>query len=895
MNHRVPSTLTPILALLVALLGAGCNEGAFAVFDSAPGASILQPEHGSQVREGEQVVFRGVVDDRRTPMEDLLVSWTSSLDGQLFQGQPSADGSTGLQASSLTAGSHEITLRVVDPRGMSGTDRVTIAVLENGAPSIVITEPIASNVYHSDAAVSFVVGVIDPEDPPTALRVDWTEGGAPVLTDLIPDDGGTAIASLLVDEGSHTMLATVTDQEGKSSSATVSFVVGGPNGLPTCSLTTPLDGAVFVQGDAVTFVGMVDDPDVPSSALAVAWMDSADGPLGNSVPADSGSVAFSIATLSGGLHTVTMIVVDEVGATCADSVDIRISSPPSVVITSPVSGSTVGEGALVVLEGYTTDLEDLEESLTVMWFSTLDGQVGPATPDSAGFVSGAYIPNVLGTHLYSLVATDSEGLTGTATALLTVNGSPGAPVVSIGPATPNTLDDLVAAIDVGASDPEGDPLTYQWSWSVGGAPQPALTGSATVPAANTSRGQLWQVSVSASDGWSSGPPATASVTIVNAPPSVAVPAISPAVLYTTTSPTCGGAAGSDPDGDPVTVSVSWSVNGGAPVAGTSLPSSAIVKNDTVECTATPSDGTLTGVSATSPPVIVSNSAPTAPSVVINPLMPTPDDFLSCPMVSFGSDPDGDAVTYEYDWIINGLSMNLNANWLSWLWTSDQDVVTCQATASDGALTSLPGADTVTLCSQNTWYADADGDGFGDYSTEVVTCAPPAGWISVPGDCDDADATIYPTAGDTATDSVDSDCDGMDCEAADLNGTYFVVCLDNGDWFDAELACMAAGYDGLASLRTAAEETHVVNLLIATGSGNNNQPWIGFTDQSSPGTFEWTDGSPLTYSNWGTGQPDSGGSGSDCAVLDYSSGAANWDDVSCGQGSPGWTAFACSWR
>jgi hypothetical protein len=891
LRRRLLSTILAVAALVLS----GCSDGAFAALNSPPGASILEPEHGAQLREGELIAFRGLVDDRLTSFEDLIVSWTSSLDGQLFEGPPGPDGVTSFQAGVLSSGSHEITLRVVDPRGVSGTDRVTISVLDNGAPSIEITEPIATAIYHSDAPVSFVVGVLDPEDPPTALRVSWTADGDELLTDLIPDDSGTSIASLSLEEGSHTLLATVSDQEGKNSSATVSIVVGGPNGLPTCSLDSPQEGSVFVQGDAATFVGAAEDPDVPSSALAVAWLSSADGPLGNSVPADSGTVAFSTSSLSGGLHTVTMIVVDEVGATCADSVDIRISSPPSVVVTSPVNGSTVGEGQFVVLEGYSVDLEDAEESLTVVWFSSLDGEVGPDNPDSAGFVSGGYVPNLLGTHLYSLVATDSEGLTGTGTSTLTVNGSPGAPIVSIGPAAPDTLDDLVAIIDVSASDPEADPLTYQWTWSVGGVPQSGLAGSATVPASTTTRGELWEVSVTATDGWSSGPSATASVTIGNAPPMVSIPSISPSVLYTSTSPSCASAVGTDPDGDPVTVTFDWTVNGQAAGSGGTLASTEIVKNDSVHCTATPSDGSLTGPSTASAPVTVSNSAPSAPAVALVPSLPTSNDSLTCQMTSFGVDPDDDPVTHTRSWTLNGVLSVHTGTYLSAVWTSDQDVVECSGTASDGAATSLPGTDSVIVCDQSTWYVDGDGDGFGDYASEVETCTPDPGWISVSGDCDDNDPTVYPTAGDTATDSIDSDCDGMDCEAGDLNGVYFVVCLDNGDWFDAELACTAAGYDGLASLTTAAEETHVVSLLVATGSANNNQPWLGFTDQSSPGTFAWTDGSALTYSNWATGQPDSGGTGSDCAVLDYSSGAADWDDVSCSQGSPGWTSFVCSTR
>ena len=883
----------PLLAL--ALLAAGCSDGAFAALNSPPGASILEPEHGAQVREGETVRLRGFVDDRLTQLDELVVSWTSSLDGQLFEGPPGSDGITVIETVTLRPGDHDIVLRVVDPRGQSATDQVTITVLENGAPSIVITEPLPEGVYHSDVPVTLMVGVIDPEDAPTDLRVRWTEDDVDLVGDQIPDSSGTSIATLLMEEGSHSLIAEVRDLEGKTATATVTFVVGGPNGLPTCELVAPLDGSVFVQGDAVTFSGVATDPDVPASALTVDWVSSADGSLGSSTPADSGSVAFSTSSLSGGLHTVTMIVVDEVGATCADSVDLRVSSPPSVVITSPAPGTVVGEGQSVLLEALVIDLEDTEESLLIEWSSSLEA-IGQDYADSTGFVTGPWTPSFLGTHVLTLTATDSEGLTGTSTVTFTVNGAPGAPVVSIAPATPTSLDDLTAQLDVSAPDPEGDTLTYAWSWTNDGVPQGALAGSSIVPASNTIRDQVWEVTVVASDGWSTGPAATASVTIANGAPSTTAPIISPTLLYTSNSPTCGGAVGSDPDGDPVTVTLSWEVNGQAAGVGSSLSSSAIVKNDSVVCVATPSDGLDVGAPVPSATAVVLNSAPSAPVVEITPANPTPDDALTCSLLAAGVDPDdGDAVTHDTTWIINGTAVTGGGSLLGASWTANGDQVTCSVTATDGAAVSPAGTDSVTVCTLGTWYEDADGDGYGNYATELETCTPPAGWISEAGDCDDTDASIYPTAGDTATDNVDSDCDGMECEAADLNGAYFVVCLDNGDWFDAELACTSAGYDGLASLTSAAEETHVVNLLVATGGANNNQPWLGLTDQDLPGTFAWTDGSPMSYSNWDTGQPDSGGTGSDCAILDYGSGAAAWDDVSCSQGSPGWTAFVCGTR
>jgi formylglycine-generating enzyme required for sulfatase activity len=43
----------------------------------------------------------------------------------------------------------------------------------------------------------------------------------------------------------------------------------------------------------------------------------------------------------------------------------------------------------------------------------------------------------------------------------------------------------------------------------------------------------------------------------------------------------------------------------------------------------------------------------------------------------------------------------------------------------------------------TWYADVDGDGWGDLDTETQACERPSGHVDRPHDCDDGNAIIYP--------------------------------------------------------------------------------------------------------------------------------------------------------
>ncbi len=87
-----------------------------------------------------------------------------------------------------------------------------------------------------------------------------------------------------------------------------------------------------------------------------------------------------------------------------------------------------------------------------------------------------------------------------------------------------------------------------------------------------------------------------------------------------------------------------------------------------------------------------------------------------------------------------------------------------------------------------FYQDADGDGFGTDESTSMGCTAPAGYVSVPGDCNDTDAAIHPGA-DEMCDGLDNDCDG----SVDEDVTFLTYYLDlDGDGFGddtiAEQSC-----------------------------------------------------------------------------------------------------------
>ncbi len=79
----------------------------------------------------------------------------------------------------------------------------------------------------------------------------------------------------------------------------------------------------------------------------------------------------------------------------------------------------------------------------------------------------------------------------------------------------------------------------------------------------------------------------------------------------------------------------------------------------------------------------------------------------------------------------------------------------------------------------TYYADSDGDGYGDVDAPAVLCAPASGYVADATDCDDGEAGTNPGAAEVC-DSADNDCDGLVDEGFDGDGDGFPSCTDCND-------------------------------------------------------------------------------------------------------------------
>jgi hypothetical protein len=107
------------------------------------------------------------------------------------------------------------------------------------------------------------------------------------------------------------------------------------NTPPVVTITSPANGASFVQGAAISLAGTASDSQDGNISSRIQWKD-------NGVPIGSGSLLSSILSLVG-VHTITATVIDNNGATASSQVAITItltSSSSSSAGTLSVQKST---------------------------------------------------------------------------------------------------------------------------------------------------------------------------------------------------------------------------------------------------------------------------------------------------------------------------------------------------------------------------------------------------------------------------------------------------------------------------------------------------------------------------------------------------------------------------
>lgn len=192
--------------------------------NTAPTATITAPADQATFTEGESVAFSGTGTDAEDgELTGQALAWSSDRDGLLGTGES-------LTVTTLSAGTHRITLTATDQEGATGTARITITVqsaVPNTPPTAKIRLPQPNASFTEGQSVTFSGAGTDVEDGTLdGQALTWTSS----LDGFLGQGAYFAVNYLSV--GLHRITLTATDSQGATGTDTVTITVQstGPTG-----------------------------------------------------------------------------------------------------------------------------------------------------------------------------------------------------------------------------------------------------------------------------------------------------------------------------------------------------------------------------------------------------------------------------------------------------------------------------------------------------------------------------------------------------------------------------------------------------------------------------------------------------------------------------------------
>ncbi|MCW9018136.1 MAG: Ig-like domain-containing protein, partial [Kangiellaceae bacterium] len=263
----------------------------------------------------------------------------------------------------------------------------------NSAPNLDITSPSSGANFSDGQEIAFTATADDNEDGNLSQNVQWSSNLDGAL-------GTGAELTAVLSAGSHTITATVTDSGGEETSQSISVSVNeAANTVPQISITAPVGGSSFSDGQSITFTATADDNEDGDLSTNIEWSSNLDGALG------TGS-SFST-VLSVGSHTITATITDSEGEEVSEiiivSVNETINIAPEISITAPVGGNSFYDSDVITFTASATDSEDGDISQNVIWYSDIEGEIGNGASINVSLSAS--------THTITAEITDSEGTT----------------------------------------------------------------------------------------------------------------------------------------------------------------------------------------------------------------------------------------------------------------------------------------------------------------------------------------------------------------------------------------------------------------------------------------------------------------------------------------------------
>ena len=651
--------------------------------NSPPIVEITSPVATGSYYSQDLILFSAVVSDDQDSPEDLTLSWSSSIDGVLGQANSPDSSGTVENFFTLSEGEHSVSIEVTDQNGATTTRSTSIIVQgENEAPTCGITSPSSGDAFVEGQSIIFVASTSDQETSPNDLVLSWVSDKDGALgSGLINSSGEVTFSLSNLSANTHTIQFNVEDEGGEICSDTILISVGNP---PELALLTPTTGSLFTFGETISFSGTVQDSQDLASSIDISWESDIDGVFSTQGSSSNGEILLNTGGLSAGAHNITVTATDSTGLTDVEALIVRVNQVPTQPTVSITPDPATASQNLVVSVSGSIDADGDSISYVYEWF-----QNGTTTSQTSTTINSG-LTNAGDTWMVRVTPNDGYHDGPPAEASIVISESipqfdSSAQITPSNNITPSTLLTCSAS----AYDPDGGTISYAYSWT--NLSQSTSLGSGSTLQLSSSIAQAGdniQCMVTATDSASEQNTSTDDVIIDNNPPVISSLQLSPSPLYTDDTPTVSISA-SDPDGQAINISYSWSVDGQVVQTGTqtTLASSFFSKDQVVLVEATVDDGSASTVQSTN--ITCENTPPEVPGISLTPVAPLEGvDDLVCSLTTASSDIDGDSITYDFSWTVNGspftnASNSASSSVISQYDTASGDEWICTITPNDG--------------------------------------------------------------------------------------------------------------------------------------------------------------------------------------------------------------------
>ncbi len=366
--------------------------------------------------------------------------------------------SVGLSGESFT-----FQLTVTDSGGLSDTDTVIINVSNvNQAPTANAGPD--QTVSEGDTVTLNGQNSSDPEGAIASYGWTQTAGTSVTLSGSTTATPQFTAPSVGLSGESFTFQLTVTDSGGLSDTDTVIINVSNVNQAPTANAGP---NQTVAEGDTVTLDGRnSSDPD--GSIASYQWTQTA----GTSVTFSGSATATPWFTspnvnIAGEALTFQVTVTDDGGLSAADTVIINVSNVNQSPTANAGPDQTVGEGALVTLNGLNSS--DPDGSIaSYSWVQTVGSNVTLLNPSSAQPSFTTPDVDSEGTSLtFQLTVTDNGGLQATDTCIVNVSWVNIAPTADAG-SNQSVNEGVTVSLDgTYSTDPDDGIASYVWTQTAG--------------------------------------------------------------------------------------------------------------------------------------------------------------------------------------------------------------------------------------------------------------------------------------------------------------------------------------------------------------------------------------------------------------------------------------------